>query len=135
MELLQARLAIVDPHSRSDQPFKLPQYGLTVAFNGEVYNYEEIRSTLEDRHSFQTQSDTEVLLASYALNGLDGIRSLRGMFSFAIVDEKNQETIIARDPYTVSFVTNKDIQQFFRLCRITIKIFDLLPCSGTDNLS
>ena len=98
MELLQARLAIVDPHSRSDQPFKLPQYGLTVAFNGEVYNYEEIRSTLEDRHSFQTQSDTEVLLASYALNGLDGIRSLRGMFSFAIVDEKNQETIIARDP-------------------------------------
>ena len=98
MELLQARLAIVDPHSRSDQPFKLPQYGLAVAFNGEVYNYEELRGPLQTRHSFQTKSDTEVLLAAYALEGMDGIRSLRGMFSFAIVDEKNQETILGRDP-------------------------------------
>lgn len=98
MELLQARLAIVDPHSRSDQPFRLPEYGLTVAFNGEIYNYEEISTTLRHRHHFRTQSDTEVLLASYALEGLDGIRSLRGMFSFAIVDEKNQETILVRDP-------------------------------------
>lgn len=66
VELIQARLAIVDPFARSDQPFKLPEYGLTVAFNGEVYNYEEIRLSLQTKHSFQTQSDTEVLLASYA---------------------------------------------------------------------
>ncbi len=42
MELLQARLAIVDPFARSDQPFKLPEYGLTVAFNGEIYNYDKL---------------------------------------------------------------------------------------------
>ena len=98
MELLQARLAIVDPFARSDQPFKLLEYGLTVAFNGEIYNYQEIRPSLETKHHFQTQSDTEVLLAAYALGGLEGIKDLRGMFSFAIVDERNQETILARDP-------------------------------------
>ncbi len=98
VELIQARLAIVDPFARSDQPFKLPEYGLTVAFNGEVYNYEEIRLSLQTKHSFQTQSDTEVLLASYAQGGIEGIKDLRGMFSFAIVDERNQETVLVRDP-------------------------------------
>src|SRR5947207_1098843 len=64
VELLHARLAIVDQDDRATQPFSDPATGLTVVFNGEIYNYEQLRGELAD-YPFRTCSDTEVLLAAF----------------------------------------------------------------------
>ncbi|MBX7221289.1 MAG: hypothetical protein K1Y36_15175 [Blastocatellia bacterium] len=97
VELLHARLAIVDTDSRAHQPFRDENLGLTVVFNGELYNYHELRSELNG-YEFRTTSDTEVILATYALQGIEGFRRFRGMFSLALADEKNGQVILARDP-------------------------------------
>jgi asparagine synthase (glutamine-hydrolysing) len=96
-ELIQARLAIVDADVRADQPFSDPRHKITIAFNGEIYNYESLRRELSD-HDFRTQSDTEVLLAAFVRWGVDGLRRLRGMFACAIVDERVRRVYLVRDP-------------------------------------
>src|SRR5687767_13424858 len=68
IELLHARLAIVDTDSRAHQPFTDDARGITVALNGEIYNYRELRSQLND-YSFRTESDTEVIVALYLAKG------------------------------------------------------------------
>lgn len=97
VELIQARLAIVDADSRADQPYSQPEYRLTVAFNGEIYNYEELRRELSGHH-FRTRSDTEVLVAAFARWGVAGLKRLRGMFSCALVDERARRVYLVRDP-------------------------------------
>ena len=95
--LLHCRLAIVDTDPRADQPFHAPALGVTVVLNGEIYNYKELRREFSD-YTFRTQSDTEVIVAAYALYGLAGFRRLRGMFSFALFDEKRRRAFLVRDP-------------------------------------
>jgi asparagine synthetase B (glutamine-hydrolysing) len=97
VELIQARLAIVDPEARADLPFAEPRYGLTAIFNGEIYNYEELRRELT-AHAFRTTSDTEVLLAAFAHWGVAGLKRLRGMFACVLVDERARRVVLARDP-------------------------------------
>lgn len=97
VELLHARLAIVDTDSRSHQPFTDPQSRLTVAFNGEVYNYRELRAEVSE-HEFRTTSDTEVITALFARFGVAAFRKLRGMFSIALVDENSRRVYLVRDP-------------------------------------
>jgi asparagine synthase (glutamine-hydrolysing) len=97
VELIQARLAIVDPDRRADLPFSEPRHGLTAIFNGEVYNYAELRRELAD-HPFRTDSDTEVLLAAFARWGVDGLKRLRGMFACVVVDERQRRVYLFRDP-------------------------------------
>jgi asparagine synthase (glutamine-hydrolysing) len=97
VELIQARLAIVDADARADQPFSEPRSQLTVAFNGEIYNYEEMRRELLG-YDFRTRSDTEVLLAALTQWGIAGLRRLRGMFACAIVDERTRRVLLVRDP-------------------------------------
>jgi asparagine synthase (glutamine-hydrolysing) len=96
LELLHARLAIVDPDERARQPFT-NSAGLTVVFNGEIYNYEELRKDLGDS-VFHTTSDTEVLLAAFARWGVAGLKRLRGMFAGVIVDPGRQRIFLVRDP-------------------------------------
>jgi len=70
----------------------------TLIFNGEIYNYLDLKKELEDRgHHFQSNSDTEVLLASYAEWGVECLSRLNGMFAFALYDESNQKILLARD--------------------------------------
>lgn len=97
VELLHARLAIVDQDDRARQPFSDPQTGLTVVFNGEVYNHLELRRQLAG-FPFRTDSDTEVLLAAVAEWGLDGLKGIRGMFACCIVDSRSGRIWLARDP-------------------------------------
>lgn len=97
VELLHTRLAIVDPAERSRQPFTDPLSGLTVVFNGEIYNYGELRNELKE-YSFRTSSDTEVLLVAFARWGIEGLKRLRGMFSSAIIGEKERRVYLIRDP-------------------------------------
>lgn len=92
------RLAIIDLSPEGHQPMVDPVTGNVVVFNGELYNYKELRSELQKEGlRFKSKSDTEVLLQAYARWGIDSIRRLRGMFAFAIWDERQRHTLLARD--------------------------------------
>jgi len=90
------RLAILDLDQRSNQPF---QYNnLTIVYNGEIYNFKDIREELEDLgYSFQTTSDTEVLIKGYDAWGEQILDKLNGMFAFVVYDSNKQEVFCARD--------------------------------------
>jgi len=91
-----ARLSIVDLQSGA-QPMRSQDGHLAVTFNGEIYGYRELRNQFE--YPYATESDTEVILAMYQKFGEDMIRSLPGMFSFAIWDEREQSLFSARDRF------------------------------------
>src|SRR6516164_2787499 len=81
------RLSIIDLSSRAAQPMQTADGRLVISFNGEIYNYRALRSKLEAKgYSFQSNSDTEVLLHLYAELGHDMLPELRGMFAFGIWD-------------------------------------------------
>src|SRR3989337_819898 len=77
------RLAILDPSADGRQPMSNEDGSLWIVFNGEVYNYVELRSQIESRHHFRSQTDTEVLLHLYEDLGPQMIEHLNGMFAFA----------------------------------------------------
>jgi asparagine synthase (glutamine-hydrolysing) len=90
------RLSIIDLSHAADQPMHFD--GLHIIFNGEIYNYAEIKETLISLgHSFQTHSDTEVILHAWREWGEKAIRQWRGMFAIALYDERNQQLICIRD--------------------------------------
>jgi asparagine synthase (glutamine-hydrolysing) len=97
--LEHCRLAIIDPDNRdADQPMSDPSGRWTIVYNGEIFNYRELRTDLERRGvGFRTRSDTEVVLQSYIVDGDDALSRLRGMFAFVIVDGESGEIIAARD--------------------------------------
>ncbi len=96
------RLAILDLDSRSNQPMLFHDGRYCVVFNGEIYNFHELRSELEAHGDvFRTTSDTEVLIALYARYGEQMLPRLRGMFAFAIWDITAREAFLARDPYGI----------------------------------
>jgi asparagine synthase (glutamine-hydrolysing) len=87
-----------------------------VSFNGEIYNYRELRENAAQRgYRFQTKSDTESILATYALDGVVGISKLRGMFAFALMDERNDRVVLARDRFGIKplFYTIQDGVLYF----------------------
>ena len=91
------RLSIIDLSTASDQP--LVKDGLALSYNGEVYNFREIRRELEAGGvSFRTHSDTEVVLEAWRAWGPQSLRRLRGMFALAVYDERSRSLTLARDP-------------------------------------
>ena len=93
------RLAILDLSPLGHQPMQDPDTGNWIAFNGEIYNFREVRGSLErDGAHFRSQSDTEVLLKAYARWGEGCLEKLRGMFAFAIWDAQRHRLFVARDP-------------------------------------
>ena len=91
------RLSIIDLSEASDQPFT--KDGLTLTYNGEIYNHDELRRELQRRGvGFVTRSDTEVVLEAWRAWGPGSLRRLRGMFAFAIHDERSGSLVLARDP-------------------------------------
>jgi len=93
------RLAIIDPDNReADQPFSDPTGRWTIVYNGELFNYRELRAGLARRGmTFRTQSDTEVVLQSLINGGEGEITSFRGMFAFLLWDAETRELLAARD--------------------------------------
>ena len=92
------RLSIIDLSAAGHQPMADRQHGLQIIFNGEIYNYRALRQELQAAgHSFQSQSDTEVLLKAYAEWGADSFQRLNGMFAFALFDQPKQELLLVRD--------------------------------------
>ena len=95
------RLSILDLSERAAQPM-VGERGLTVVFNGEIYNYPELRAELEANGvRCRTSSDTEILLHLYAECGPEMVHRLRGMFAFAIWDDWRKGIFLARDPYGI----------------------------------
>ena len=93
------RLAILDLSPRGHQPMQDPATGNWIVYNGEIYNFRQVRRTLESRGAtFQSDSDTEVLLKAYGEWGEDCLRELRGMFALAIWDARRHRLFLARDP-------------------------------------
>src|SRR5438045_3596295 len=94
------RLAIIDLSPGGAQPMCREQ--MVIVFNGEIYNYRELRSDLESKGvRFTSQSDTEVLLQLYAARGPEMLSDLRGMFAIALWDGPKRRLFLARDPYGI----------------------------------
>lgn len=109
------RLSIIDLSEASAQPMAMEDGSLRVVFNGEIYNYRALRAELEAKgHRFRTHSDTEVLLHLYADRGTDMMRVLRGMYAFAIWDERKCGLLLARDPLGIKPLYYADDGAIFR---------------------
>ena len=95
------RLAIIDLSSQSNQPFLDNSGRYIIVFNGEIYNYIELKAELRGQYDFQTESDTEVLLAAFMVYGKSCLEKLNGMFAFAIWDNQEKKLFAARDRFGV----------------------------------
>lgn len=96
------RLAILDLTPAGHQPMQDPQTGNWLVYNGEIFNFRELRHELESRGcDFRSNCDTEVLLAGYRVWGEQVLGRLRGMFAFAVWDAAKQTLLLARDPLGV----------------------------------
>jgi asparagine synthase (glutamine-hydrolysing) len=99
IDLGHRRLSIIDVEGGA-QPMISNDGKVALAFNGEIYNYIELREELKRLgHVFRTASDTEVLIEAYRAWGLDALPRLRGMFGFALWDSRNQRLVLARDAF------------------------------------
>src|SRR2546422_4831689 len=96
--LAHRRLAIIDLSSAASQPMCNEDGTVWITFNGEIYNFQELRRDLEERgHIFRTHSDTEAIVHAYEEYGRRCLEKLRGMFAFAIWDGRTRTLFIARD--------------------------------------
>jgi asparagine synthase (glutamine-hydrolysing) len=96
------RLSIIDLSERASQPMVSDDGRFVLVFNGEIYNYPQLRSELErEGVRFRTTSDTEALLHLYARHGAEMVQRLRGMFALAIWDDAQRGLFLARDPYGI----------------------------------
>ena len=99
--LAHRRLAIIDLSPNAAQPM-VNSFGDSLSYNGEIYNYRELRSELAiEGLSFRSNSDTETILALYKKMGTAAISKLRGMFAFSLWDESNQRLVLARDRFGI----------------------------------
>lgn len=96
------RLAILDLDARAAQPMQSADGRYLIVFNGEIYNFRDLRRELErEGHAFRTESDTEVLLVLFARDGEAMLDKLHGMFAFVVWDRQARRAFAARDPYGI----------------------------------
>lgn len=96
VEFGHRRLAIIDTSTEANQPMSSPDGNLVMVYNGELYNYRDIKNQLAG-YPFKTESDSEVILAAYQKWGEHALRLFNGIFAFAIWDKARRELFIARD--------------------------------------
>lgn len=107
--LAHRRLAIIDLSEAGAQPMATADGRYRITFNGEIYNYRELRRELEAKGCvFRSQSDTEVLLHLYAERGEEMLHALRGMYAFGIWDEAKKGVFLARDPFGIKPLYHAD---------------------------
>ncbi|MDW8273440.1 MAG: hypothetical protein RMJ53_04330 [Chitinophagales bacterium] len=113
--LAHARLSIIDTSEAANQPFTDATGRYVIIFNGEIFNYRQLRKQYLKDVKFNTSSDTEVLLNLYILKGKECLNLLNGFFAFAIYDKFSGEVFIARDRYGIKplvYYENQDIFLF-----------------------
>lgn len=91
------RLSILDPRNVASQPMESVDGRFVIVFNGEIYNFKNLKKEIGNSYSFQTNSDTEVILAGFKKWGSEVVSKLNGIFSFAIWDKREKEIFLARD--------------------------------------
>ena len=96
------RLSIIDLSPAGHQPMQTPDGRYVISYNGEIYNFQELRTELEaDGYLFHSRTDTEVLLNAFAAWGLGALNRLNGMFAFALWDRRDRRLTLARDRYGI----------------------------------
>lgn len=95
------RLSFLDLSPAGKQPLKSSNQNSWISFNGEIYNYLELKQELKPHYTFQTETDTEVVLAAYQTWGISFINKLKGMFAFAIYDEQENRLLLVRDRFGI----------------------------------
>ena len=124
------RLSIIDLSEAGSQPMAIENGRYRIVYNGEIYNYQELRKTLIGKGCrFQSASDTEVLLHLYKIYGPDMVDFLRGMFAFAILDDDKKGLFLARDHFGIKPLYYHDDGKTFR-CASQVKA--LLAGSGIE---
>ena len=112
----QRRLSIIDLTDNGNQPIYNEDKSILVVFNGEIYNYQELKEELEEKgHLFSTDTDTEVLVHGYEEWGYELLNKLRGMFAFCIYDTNSDKLFIARDHFGIKplyYYQNKKVFLF-----------------------
>ena len=109
------RLSIIDTSERGNQPMFTPDRRFGIVFNGEIYNFHELRAELErEGENFESHSDSEVLLRMYERRGPAMLPRLRGMYAFAIWDERERRLFLARDPYGIKPLYYSAVRGTFR---------------------
>jgi asparagine synthase (glutamine-hydrolysing) len=125
------RLAIIDLSADGTQPMWDTRRELAIVFNGEIYNYRELRASLErGGTTFHTHTDTEVLLELYRRDGEAMLELLRGMFAFALWDTRAKRLFVARDPYGIKPLYLADDGN---ILRIASEVKALLAGGGVSN--
>jgi asparagine synthase (glutamine-hydrolysing) len=95
------RLSIIDLDSKSNQPFISADENLVLSYNGEIYNFLELKEELSKSYDFKTKSDTEVIIAAYSIWGIEMVYKFNGMFSFALWDKSKEELFLCRDRFGI----------------------------------
>ena len=128
--LAHRRLAIIDVSPTGAQPMASEDGKLWITFNGEIYNYRELRRELEGSGCrFRSTSDTEVLLHLYRQRGAEMVHALRGMFAFGIWDDVNQGLFLARDHFGIKPLYYADDGKTLRFAS---QVKALLECDKLD---
>ena len=105
------RLAIIDLDSKSNQPFISNDENLVLVYNGEIYNFLELKKQLSKSYKFKTESDTEIIIAAYNTWGIEMVYKFNGMFSFALWDKTKEELFLCRDRFGIKPLYYLEINQ------------------------
>ena len=105
------RLAIIDLDSKSNQPFISNDENLVLVYNGEIYNFLDLKKQLSKSYKFKTESDTEIIIAAYNTWGIEMVYKFNGMFSFALWDKTNEELFLCRDRFGIKPLYYLEINQ------------------------
>lgn len=134
LALGHVRLSIIDLSHAADQPFR-DNYGNVLVFNGEIYNYLELKEKLKRDWEFKTRSDTEVILAAYNKYGIDCINYFEGMFAFAIWDESKQQLFLARDRVGIKPLYYYENEQGFYFSSEVKALLPFIPELKINNMA
>ncbi len=125
------RLAVIDLSDAATQPM-VGVNGTVIVYNGEIYNYKELRQNFKDIWTFKTHSDTECILAAYAKYGEECINQLRGMFAFSIWNPKNQKLFCARDRFGIKPFYYCEVDGIFYFASEAKALLPFLPEIATN---
>ena len=131
--LVHRRLAIIDLSDQAAQP--MHGHGeLTISYNGEIYNYKELRKEAEEEGiRFSSQSDTETILATYSQFGVDAAEHLRGMFAYALWDEKKNRLVLSRDRFGIKPLYYAVVDNLFVFASEAKALLPFLPSISTNS--
>lgn len=130
------RLSIIDASQHGHQPMVDESGNVAIAYNGEVYNYRELREELKrDHYEFRTESDTEVVLKSYLRWGIEAFQRFNGMWAIAIYDARDEKFILCRDRFGVKplYYCHKDGQLIYASeMKVILPLMESYSVNGTE---